>query len=195
MRPYVWKQHTRGGSYRQRNSSPKSLLGTFLPPRRKGPVVRAGGLLQPAEGPGKGIRLGACFPHRNPVASDPSAVREELEKRLIITPPSSPGHPGPGPGLWERSGEHAEAEAETRGGGAGNRPRPGPGGGVKLGVEVASGPGTSSVGPWAGMRRGGGVLGTEGQPGPLSCTTIGWAPLSTTCLPAPAADPGFPHSL
>lgn len=111
------------------------------PHRRKRPVVRASGLLQPAEGPGKGIRLGACFPHRNPVANDPSAVREELEKRLIITPPSSPGHPGPGPGLWERSGEHAEAEAETQGVSAGNRPRPGPGGGVQLGVEVAPGPG------------------------------------------------------
>ena len=55
--------------------------------------------------------------------------------------------------------------------------------------------GTSSVGPWAGTRRGGGMFGTKSQPGPLSCTTTGWAPLSTTCLPAPAADAGFPHSL
>ena len=145
--------------------------GNLPPSQQEGHLVRASGLLQPMPGTEKGIRLAACFPHRNPVASDPSATRKELEQRPIVTPPSSPGRPGPGPGLWERSGQCAEAEAETQGAGAGNGPPPGPGGGVQLGSRGrAQAQGTASKGPWAPWM-GGGVScqDLKRQPGPLRC--------------------------
>lgn len=45
------------------------------------------------QGTEKGISLATCFPHRNPVASDPSAMKEELEQRLTVTPPFLPRPP------------------------------------------------------------------------------------------------------
>lgn len=74
------------------------------------------------------------------MAGDPSAMREELELRLVAAPFPFPGCPAPGPELQARSGEPAEADVETQGIGAGNRPHPGPGGGVQLGVGWVPGP-------------------------------------------------------
>lgn len=120
-------------------------------------------------------------------------------KAKPVTLPSFPGHPTPGPGLWERSRERAEADPETPGVGAGNGPPPGPGGGVQLGVEVGPGPGRLLCGTLGGIQRAG-AFKTSGarrlhsavHPRRRLGASCSQGSPSTTYLPAPTLSPGFP---
>lgn len=75
--PHKWR------SLPQRKPPPQGLLRNVLLRRRKGPPSGLALCSGPSEDTGKRLTLGACFPHRNTVASDPSAVREELEKGQV----------------------------------------------------------------------------------------------------------------
>lgn len=136
----------RGDHYLRGSPHRKARLGTFLLRRKKGPLVRAGSLLQPLGGPWEGAQAACLLSTQKPCGQRPSAAREELQKcKARISPIPPPGGPGAGSGLRQRSAERAAAAAETQGVGAGNGPRPGPGGGVQLGVEVGPGPGPGSL--------------------------------------------------
>lgn len=166
----MWEAPHRRGSCCWGTSRPKCLLGTFLHSRRdtwSGPAA----CCSPVQGTEKGIGMATCFPHRNPAASDPSATREELEQRAIVTPALPPQTAlVQALDCGKDLGQCAEAEAETQG--AGEQEiglPPGPGGGVQL--RSGGGPRYSiqrTFGhPW--MVVGGKLSGLKRQPGPLSC--------------------------